>query len=388
MSIKVKEVLFRLKNVFNQKLLLIAVLEVALLLNATNLFFTFFGYFDFGSFIAAGKFANAGENPYSVDSPWIFELFVREGEEEILAPNLNPPIMIYLFQLFAKISPFLALNGWRVITIGLMVLSVILIDKEYPTNGFQRVTRIAWGLSLAGFWHIVQLGQIYGILILLTVLVWILLNRKQECLAGGLLGLIIAIKPNMMVWAVVLLLVNKKRTFFISGITSVVISLIPMITHGVEVYHQWLVCISEYSQDLLLLPANNTFQGFTVRLGSARAGLFISIIFLVFIVIYLLKTKPDIQKANSIGIISSLLVSPIAWVGYTILTLPIFFSQKYLGNTMKLFAGIFVVPFVIPLNLLLKNDFCFVFFGWFYGWGLVGLISWLFTKKSKQAFFK
>ena len=381
MSIKVKEVLFRLKNVFNQKLLLIAVLEVALLLNATNLFFTFFGYFDFGSFIAAGKFANAGENPYSVDSPWIFELFVREGEEEILAPNLNPPIMIYLFQLFAKISPFLALNGWRVITIGLMVLSVILIDKEYPTNGFQRVTRIAWGLSLAGFWHIVQLGQIYGILILLTVLVWILLNRKQECLAGGLLGLIIAIKPNMMVWAVVLLLVNKKRTFFISGITSVVISLIPMITHGVEVYHQWLVCISEYSQDLLLLPANNTFQGFTVRLGSARAGLFISIIFLVFIVIYLLKTKPDIQKANSIGIISSLLVSPIAWVGYTILTLPIFFSQKYLGNTMKLFAGIFVVPFVIPLNLLLKNDFCFVFF-WLVLWvGASGIDIMAFHKK-------
>jgi hypothetical protein len=69
--------------------------------------------------------------------------------------------------------------------------------------------------------------------------------------------------------------------------------------------------------------------------------------------------------------VTSLLISPIAWTGYTLLTLPILYERAQWKWPHWAAAFIFAVPFFYPLTLFLKSFFHFVFFGWFYGWGLL-----------------
>jgi hypothetical protein len=155
-------------------------------------------------------------------------------------------------------------------------------------------------------------------------------------------------------------------------------------TNGFGIYRQWLEATAIFTPNLLLFPGNNSFQGLTARLGSAEAGIVISILFAVFVVIYVYKTKPATEKVNAFGIISSLLISPIAWTGYTLLTLPIFFERKQWDWPLWFAAGIFSVPFIVPLALFLSNFPNFVIFGWFYGWGLLILLKSNLDQNQKE----
>lgn len=131
------------------------------------------GLFDFGSFIGSGRLANQGTNPYSLDSPLINKVSFPEIGIEGFAPNLNPPISVLLFRLFAKFDPHQSLLVWRVITSVLFILSILLLNHSYPVKGIGGMMRLIWAFSLAGLWHTIRFGQIYGVLLLLTVLIFI-----------------------------------------------------------------------------------------------------------------------------------------------------------------------------------------------------------------------
>lgn len=329
---------------------------------------------DYGSFIASGLLSNSGTNPYSIDNPFInYVSFPSIGVQGI-APNLNPPISVLLFEFLAKFNIEDSIHIWRILMGVLFLISVIILELKYPAKAQTRILRVFWALSLAGFWHMIRIGQIYGFVSLFSVLAWVLIREKKYILAGIFLGLLIAIKPNFVFWALILLIVGNWRLFLYAGITAVCISLIPIFTHGIEIYYQWIEATSLYTPDLLAFPGNNSISGLLVRFGLTHISVLENLIFVAFIIIFIKIAKPGLEIINGLGLISSLLISPIAWTGYTILILPVFYMSKWKWPHYTA-ALIFSIPFAVLLYLYVRSPFNFVFWGWFYGWGLLILLT-------------
>jgi hypothetical protein len=81
------------------------------------------------------------------------------------------------------------------------------------------------------------------------------------------------------------------------------------------------------------------------------------------------------EHVSALGIIASLLASPISWTGYTILLVPIFFSLKKWTIPALTSAAILSIPFQLVLQFFQTSFLNFVLFGWFYGWGILFLLA-------------
>lgn len=330
---------------------------------------------DFGSFIAAGRLAQAGDNPYSSNSPLVFNVTFKGISLSGDAPNLNPPISVVIFKQIANIDPFISITTWRIISVLLFAASVVILQRTFRKTGFPAVLRIAWAIALAGFWHTVQLGQLYCLLLLLAVLTYVFLKKSKDIPAGIMLGLLIALKPNFIFWAIALLAARRWKVFLSAGFTGLLISLTPVITNGFNIYAQWLEASQLFTPVLLLFPGNNSFQGLTARIGQPQVGIILGVLLSLAVLWHIYKHRPVDAAVNALGVALSLLISPIAWTGYTLLLLPVFFELRKWNWKYYLSAVIFAVPVVHVLDNFKTSIAGFTLFGWFYGWGLLVLLG-------------
>ena len=385
-----KDFLSRLRNTC-MSVLIIGVLLYIYSINAIFVGTTLGELHDFGSFIAAGRLAQAGENPYSSDAPLVFNVTFKGISLSGDAPNLNPPISVVIFKQISNIDPFVSINTWRIVSVLLFVVSVLILQRVYRKTGSPGVLRIAWAVALAGFWHTIQLGQLYCFLLLLTVLTYVFLKNKKDIPAGLILGLLIALKPNFIFWAFALLAARRWKVFLAAGFTGLLISLIPVITNGFSIYAQWLEASRLFTPILLLFPGNNSFQGLTARIGQPQIGIILGVLLSLAVLWHIYKHRPVDAAVNALGVSISLLISPIAWTGYTLLLLPIFFELKKWNWEYYLSAVIFAVPVVHVLDNFKTSIAGFTLFGWFYGWGLLVLLgavifsSKTFTGKKEES---
>jgi len=331
---------------------------------------------DFGSFYAAGLKLQNGENPYDPNSEYIFDIFFSRVGAGGKMMNLNPPISALIFQFLLKFEPHQAMVVWQIISAVLYLIVVWILITSYKSN--IRPGIVIWALTLAGFWHTLVLGQIYILLLFFTTLGWVFLQREKYILAGAAIGMIVAIKPNFVIWPLFLLVSGYSLTFAISIISSLIISLIPIAFWGTKIYTQWLEA-SSLRPETLMMPGNNSLLGLTARFHSIGLGIAISII-LVFALLALsrLKSQNHMERPeyiSALGIIASLLASPISWTGYTILLLPIYFSLKKWTWPVIASAVILSIPFAIVLQLFQNSFLNFVILGWLYGWGIILLLG-------------
>lgn len=352
-------------------------------INVLFVFYTPKGLYDFGSFIAAGQFAKNGENPYSEESPLIFSAYFPAINHAGLAPNLNPPISVLIFESIAEIPPQTSVTIWRFTTFLLFVISIFIAQFQLPAEPSPPNTwRIFWAFGMAGIWHTVHLGQIYALMLILAVTAWVYLKNKKDILGGIALGLLIAIKPNFVFWAIALFFFKSYAAFWAATVAAFIVSFIPTAFFGVDIYLQWLEASTKYTPDLLIFPANNSIQGLLARFNLPQVGIIISTAIAIYALIYIKNKRALPAKVNSIGVLVSLLVSPIAWTGYTLLAIPIMLEEKNWDWKYWSAAFIFMVPFYFPLILFQSSFFSFIVFGWFYGWGLLLLLFSAFNKKE------
>jgi hypothetical protein len=328
---------------------------------------------DFGSFIASGQLANQDKNPYSTASPLIFAVEFQKLKHNGVAPNLNPPISILLFRLIADIPTAYSVQFWRILSFSFYIFSIYLLFNHYKTEISIPPWKIAWALSLAGFWHTLELGQIYTFLLLLVVGIFIEIKKGNSILAGLLLGILIALKPNFIFWIAALVAAGYWAISVTAGVTATMISMIPLYFYGFKIYQQWLEATSIFTPNLLIFPGNNSLQGLTAHFNIPEAGATVSIGLSIATLFMIYKRRPTLLNVHSISLIVSLLISPIAWTGYTILTLPIFFRHQKWSPTIWAAACFFAIPFSFVLILFEDNFFNFIFWGWLYGWGLLSL---------------
>ena len=138
---------------------------------------------DFNSFVRSGQAAINGGNPYDTST----------GE----TINLNPPLTLLVFRYLAEPDPRNIYQIWRLVTFSLYILVLVILKRAYPQ--LTTPARLAWALCMTGIWYTLLMGQIYVLLLLLCVGAWLSLKSNKPVLAGGMIGLLAAVKPNFLV---------------------------------------------------------------------------------------------------------------------------------------------------------------------------------------------
>jgi len=334
---------------------------------------------DFGSFLAAGNAARDGVNPYASDLPFVFN---PGSEQELPSPNLNPPISIILFRPLAGLDPLKASWGWRIATIIQFGVAIYILGRTYSNH--TTPLRILWASNLAGLWTTLALGQIYASILILSVCAWVLAEKGKYILAGIALGTVVAIKPNFGFWLLLLGIARQFTIFLSAASTALTLSLLPIPVFGIQIYKQWLTALSEYPSIGLLIAGNSSIHSLSARFGLPSLGVVITVILLGMSIYLTHRNKGSLRDINSLGIIGSLLASPLAWTGHTILCLPILLSRQHWKWTTTTSAFIMAFPYILVTYSFNRSFFNSVMFGWLYGWGLLLLFTEVIVNLSKK----
>lgn len=322
------------------------------------------GLWDFGSFVASGRAAAEGLSPYGI---YPLTLHVELPGFEAWNPNLNPPISALLFQLFEGPDPRALLEAWQWISLVFYAAAVLLLVGRFWS--LEAPVIAIWAFALAGFWDTLFLGQIYLPLVFTAVLAWLLLERRRLVAAGILIGLVVCMKPNFLVWPALLMLAGYWRPALVSIGTAAVISAIPLIVYGPEVYGQWFGLIESDKARAFFLT-NASLSGLAARMGMPLLGAMGSLALLAVLALWALLRRPEIMVASAFALIASLVASPLGWIHYTLFLLPVLVSRWH-KPAIRIVAVILLVPVPYVIDQFAKEAWIQVTVGSIYGWALL-----------------
>jgi hypothetical protein len=321
---------------------------------------------DYGSFIAAGKAVEDGDNPYGVYEDTYRTTYANF---ELDLPNLNPPISVYAFQALAAVDPATGKAVLNAASVLLYAAVIVALVRRYPDKRTPLV--LLWALSLAGFWHVIELGQVYVPLLAAVTAAW-LLQERQPLLAGVLVGLAIALKPNFAVWPLLLLLSGERRTSLSALGTAAGISAIPLLLDGPQIYRHWLEASTDFGG--IEMPGNSAIVAIFARAGLDALGWAASALLVGALAVYALKARASKQELAAAGIVGALLLGPITWSGYSLFALPVLMARPW-GGWERASAAFLAFPVFVLLALMPMNGVTWFIVGPVYGWGLLILLG-------------
>ncbi|MFC5485122.1 glycosyltransferase family 87 protein [Microvirga aerilata] len=322
------------------------------------------GLWDFGSFVASARAAKEGLNPYGI---YELTLHVELPGFESWNPNLNPPISALLFRVFDVADPHMAYRIWRWISIAFYAATVFLLARRF--GGVQAMIFALWAFALAGFWDTLFLGQIYLPLVFAGVAAWLLLERGQGLAAGILIGIIVAMKPNFLVWPALLFLSGYYRPVVAAGLTAGIISAIPLLVYGPEIYRQWFELVASDRERAFFLT-NGSFAGLSARAGVPLLGLILSLALLAGLALWAFRLRPNVLAASALALVAALLASPLGWIHYTLFLLPVFLVHWH-RPVMRIVALLLIIPVPFVIDQFTKATWIQLTIGSVYGWALV-----------------
>lgn len=328
------------------------------------------GLWDFGAFVASGRAAAQGLDPYGVYPP-LTPHVVMPGFES-WNPNLNPPVSALLFQVFDWADPVLTRQVWNGISILCYLAAVGLLLRRY-TRGLEMALLGIWALGLAGFLDTLFLGQIYTPLVLAAVGAWLLLERGKLVAAGILIGLIISMKPNFLVWPVLLFLAGYRLPSLVAIATAGLIALVPLAVFGPHLYLDWLKLVASDGERAIFLT-NGSFAGLAARVGLQFLGPILSGLLLIALAAWAFREKPSVLTVSGLALVAALLASPLGWIHYTLFLLPVMICHR--GRLWSFAAAAaLTVPVPYVLAQFGKPAWMQVTVGSVYGWALVLLLA-------------
>ena len=266
---------------------------------------------DVGSFLHAGDQARAGLNPY---------------EPYAHGTNLNAPFSVIPFQWAAHFNAEVVYKRWYLVSLCIYALVVLLLWRAYPEN--RTVMRVAWATVWGSLWSTLWDGQIYTVLTLVTTGAWLLMEKRRPIAAGLLIGVLCAVKPNYLVWPVLLAISGAWSAALAGGVAAVVLTAIPGVFYGPGIYRQWLVAAAHIMH--ATAPANASLLGALARVNAPTwAGELAGAVLLLALAFWAWRTKPTPARVSGAALAAAILASPLGWIDYTLLLLPVFWSRRW-----------------------------------------------------------
>lgn len=316
---------------------------------------------DFGSFIASGRAAGQGLDPYGI---YDLTFHVVLPGFEAWNPNLNPPTTLPLFQALGLLPPEQAFRLWWALSALSYGAALWLLARRHGAG-----LGILWALALAGLWDTLVLGQIYLPLVLAAVAAWLALEGGRWRLAGLLMGIVVAAKPNFAVWPALLLLAGHGRPAVAAGVTAALLSLVPAVLYGPQVWTQWLHLVVTDANRAAFLT-NASLSGLGQRLGVPGLGTLASLGLLAGLGWWAWRRRAHVLEVSAFALVGAVLASPIAWVHYTLFLLPVFFARRD-SALLRVSAVALVVPVPWVLMVLAAPWGWQASVGSLYGWAVV-----------------
>lgn len=280
---------------------------------------------DFGSFVASGRAVVEGRDPYA----------------EVSDPSLTPPFTLPVLAGLARTEPYLALLGWRLTSFALYALSICLLIRAYPHQNW--LLHVAWALALQGLWLTLRHGQVYAVIAPLSTLTWIALKNHQAGVAGIMLGLLCAFKPNFLLWPALLFLAGHRRVAVTALCTMVSVSVLPLLLYNPQVYVSWIAVLGRIAGKMTGHITEISLAGVAKNLELLGLGPAIALALAAGLAYWSLRRRPSPLAVSAYALPGILLVSPITWLGYSVVLLPVFFSRRWtLGLSVA--AGLLALP--------------------------------------------
>ena len=322
---------------------------------------------DFGTFYESGRAALDGRNPYEIHE-YSYRVTIKHFDGA--NPNLNPPASLLVFGPMSLFEPHMTLQViWWGSLIAFLTALLILNRIYRPPGGHWLVI---WAMSMPGFWGTVMLWQIYVVLLVAAAAAWILQDRGRLVAAGLLIGTVAAFKTNFLVWPVLLLIAGHWRTAIPAFGSFAVLSILPALFFGPEVYSQWFELIVNDDPSRILWVTNMSIIAYASRLGLPWLGQMMAVGILLGLAWWAWRRRPGARDAGLIALFASLLASPVAWIHYGLFLLPPLFSVVW-TRAMVVGAILLATPRLIADGLFYGPTWMEVTLGSLYIWGLLAL---------------
>ncbi|HWO72114.1 MAG TPA: glycosyltransferase family 87 protein [Dehalococcoidia bacterium] len=318
---------------------------------------------DLGSFLHAGASYRQGLNPYAYH-PWI--------DPQPISPealNLNPPVSVYVFEVLTSVDETLLRFAFFVGSLALFGLALLLLTRAYPEK--RTGLSLIFPLAMSGLWHMLGYLQIYAPLVLCVVVAWSCMRRGNLAVAGILIGIVIAVKPNFALWPLFLLLAGHQRVALASMASAGLLSAIPLIVDGPRIYGQWLELTLSF--DGLEWASNASLMSLGARAGVPLLGQLAAVSVVLYLLARQWRLKPEPLDSSAAAIIAVLLFGPVSWSGYTLFLLPFIFSRAW-NAPMRACLLMLCVPFWVVRYASLLGPFANALLGFTYGWGILLLL--------------
>jgi hypothetical protein len=218
-----------------------------------------------------------------------------------------------------------------------LVAILVLLSRRHPISPLL----VAWVLAMSGIWQTFMLGQVYLLMALLVVLAY----RRP-----GLIGFLAALKPNLGLWPLFLLLAGHRRQAIIALATAAGLGILPALVYGPEVYLQWLAASSAITRPLTT-GHNASIWGVAARHGLPIAGVVGSVALILGTAALVYRYRPDDALTAELALLVGIIASPLGWPGYSVLLFPAFLSRQQWPAPLLVAASLLVWPDV-PLSQL------------------------------------
>ncbi len=320
----------------------------------------YYPYRVLGSFHASGWAASHGLNPYGVyPLTWEFHPDTFQQLPLFHDVNLSPPCMMPLFSLLAR-SPIRAeVVWWTAISAVLFVVTSGIIVMAMKGDVQKR--HVLWLLLSATVLDTLKMGQDYALLFLLVTLIWLLTLRGHRTAAAILIGIVVAMKPNLGLWPVLMFVAGRRRQAAISSITALALSVYPVFVYGPSIYSEWLRGSAVgphwiYTTDI-------SFAGIFSRLGVRPVGIGVAILCAAALVYFVHRVKPSELHLAGIAVCAGIMCSPLAWYLYVIFAAPFFVALGRWGRLETAAAVLLSYPPWFEGLVLGKGKLLLFFFG-------------------------
>jgi hypothetical protein len=286
------------------------------------------GLLDFGSFVMAGEAKRQGLDPYAVhhDLADASGLDFGHADGRGYSPNLNPPVSLYAFQPLSRLDAVTSMAVLNLASTAIYGGLVVWLVRMFAPS--RRVLAALWLTALPAFWFALWLGQVYVLLAALGLVAWYLLKHQRHLLlAGVLIGVLVAVKPNFLLLPVILLLAGHRLPSVAALATAAAISAVPLILEGPTIYEQWLQAAAAYPR--VGLPTNASVFAPALRLGLEPVGYTLAAAVAGISAVAAWRSRPNAEQAWALGTLAALLVGPLSWVGYAPLVLPLLATRRW-----------------------------------------------------------
>jgi hypothetical protein len=187
--------------------------------------------------------------------------------------------------------------------------------------------QITWMFLSYPLLFTIAVGQTYGVLFVLATGAWLLMERGYMGRAAVCIGLLIAMKPILLLWPVFLFVSGRYRVAWISALVAMVASAAPVVLYGPVAFRQWTTALQ--GDKHYLLPLDVSVPAVFNRFGHPQLGSMIAVLVLAGLLWTAYRRTLNAPACSAIAVVCCLSVAPLAWIHYLIVLYPAFVRRPW-----------------------------------------------------------